>query len=106
MSTALLALFAVGSKSSRLGASPYCRILGSQRYKSTDSAAADGSSAKLGRAYDELNIGVPKEIYKGEARVALSPAGVTALLKAGFKSVIVDSGAGEQAKFNVGFENC
>ena len=36
-----------------------------------------------------------------ERRVALSPAGVAALLKAGFKDVLVQSSAGEAAKFKV-----
>lgn len=103
MSSALLALFAVSSKSSRLGSAHACRILGSQRWNSTDSSAADAGGAKQGRSYEELTIGVPKESLKGEARVALSPAGVSALLKAGFKGVVIDSGAGEQSKFHVRF---
>lgn len=44
--------------------------------------------------------GVPKETFEGEQRVALTPAGVQSLLKAGFKSVIVESGAGAAASFN------
>lgn len=38
-------------------------------------------------------IGVPKEIYPGENRVALIPAGIQSLLSAGF-DVVVQSGAG------------
>jgi len=85
-SSALLALFAVSSKSSRLCGS---RLTG--RF----------SGGKQGRPYEELTIGVPKETYKGENRVGLSPAGAAALLKAGFKGVVVDSGAGEASKFTV-----
>ena len=48
-------------------------------------------------------LGVPKETFSGEKRVALSPAGVTALLKAGFKGVRVEKGAGAAAKFTVSF---
>ena len=40
-----------------------------------------------------------------ERRVALSPAGVAALLKAGFKDVQVQSSAGEAAKFKVCYCN-
>lgn len=97
----ILALFAVSSKSSRLTSGHCSRILGSRRWKSTDSPASNDSKAERGVAYEELTIGVPKESYKGEARVALSPAGVSSLLKAGFKGVIVDSGAGEGSKFQV-----
>lgn len=41
-------------------------------------------------------IGVPKEIYPGENRVALIPAGIQALLSAGFE-VVVQAGAGDNA---------
>ena len=42
---------------------------------------------------------MPKEIFKNEKRVALSPAGVEALVKQGF-NVQVESGAGDHAKFS------
>ena len=45
--------------------------------------------------------GVPKETLDRERRVALTPAGVATLLKAGFQSVLVQSSAGEAAKFKV-----
>lgn len=41
-------------------------------------------------------IGVPKEITPGENRVALIPAGIAALQKAGFE-VVVQAGAGDSA---------
>lgn len=41
-------------------------------------------------------IGVPKEIYPGEARVAIIPSGIQALLDKGF-SVVVQEGAGDGA---------
>ncbi|HLX74013.1 MAG TPA: Re/Si-specific NAD(P)(+) transhydrogenase subunit alpha [Terriglobales bacterium] len=43
-------------------------------------------------------IGVPKESYPGERRVALVPLVVPALIKAGFQ-VVVEAGAGEQAGY-------
>ncbi|KAI5096484.1 NAD(P) transhydrogenase, mitochondrial, partial [Silurus meridionalis] len=55
-------------------------------------------SASLGIPYKQLTVGVPKEIFENELRVALSPAGVDALIKQGF-NVVVESGAGEAAKF-------
>ncbi|WP_396588255.1 Re/Si-specific NAD(P)(+) transhydrogenase subunit alpha [Bermanella sp. R86510] len=44
-------------------------------------------------------IGVPKEIYPGETRVALIPTGIQDLLKAGFE-IVVEQDAGEGAHFS------
>lgn len=55
--------------------------------------------AFVGIPYKQLTVGVPKEIFQNEKRVALSPAGVQALIKQGF-SVLVESGAGEASKFS------
>ncbi|XP_039628796.1 NAD(P) transhydrogenase, mitochondrial-like [Polypterus senegalus] len=55
--------------------------------------------APRGVPYKDLLVGVPKEILKNERRVAVSPAGVQALVKQGF-NVQVESGAGEEAKFS------
>ncbi|XP_040277204.1 NAD(P) transhydrogenase, mitochondrial [Bufo bufo] len=54
---------------------------------------------KQGIPYKQLTVGVPKEIFQNEKRVALSPAGVQALVKQGF-NVIVESGAGDASKFS------
>ena len=51
-----------------------------------------------GIPYKQLTVGVPKEIFQSERRVAISPAGVQALIKQGF-NVVVESGAGEPSKF-------
>ena len=45
-----------------------------------------------------MQIGIPKESFAGETRVAATPATVIALQKLGF-SVLVESGAGEAANF-------
>lgn len=45
--------------------------------------------------------GVPKEAEAGEKRVALTPSVVATLLKAGFKDVCVEAGAGAAAGFSV-----
>jgi H+-translocating NAD(P) transhydrogenase subunit alpha len=45
-----------------------------------------------------MKVGIPKETYPGETRVAVIPAGVTALTKAGLQ-VAVEQGAGTQAGF-------
>ncbi|XP_036164451.1 NAD(P) transhydrogenase, mitochondrial [Myotis myotis] len=57
------------------------------------------SPAKPGIPYKQLTVGIPKEIFQNEKRVALSPAGVQALVKQGF-NVVVESGAGEASKFS------
>lgn len=49
--------------------------------------------------YDRLTVGVPRETFPGERRVALSPANVKLLLKKGFSKVLVERGAGVEADF-------
>ena len=43
-------------------------------------------------------IGVPKENFPGEKRVALIPAGVPGVVKAGLE-IIIESSAGDQAGY-------
>jgi NAD(P) transhydrogenase subunit alpha len=51
-------------------------------------------------------IGIPKEIYSGENRVALIPAGIDALLSAGFH-VIIEEGAGDNSHYGDDeYRNC
>ncbi|XP_061656240.1 NAD(P) transhydrogenase, mitochondrial isoform X1 [Phyllopteryx taeniolatus] len=57
-----------------------------------------GRCASPGIPYKQLTVGVPKEIFQNERRVALSPGGVQALIKQGF-NVVVEAGAGESSKF-------
>merc|ERR1719507_1540344 len=53
-----------------------------------------------GIPYSKLNIGVPKETWTNEKRVAITPAATAMLVKKGF-SVNVESGAGLLSKFRV-----
>jgi NAD(P) transhydrogenase len=46
-----------------------------------------------------LTIGVPKESYPGERRVAITPHNVKLLLKKGFLRVLIERGAGAEAQF-------
>lgn len=46
-----------------------------------------------------MKVGVPKEVYPEERRVALTPEGVERLVKAGFQ-VVVEDGAGVQSSVN------
>ena len=51
-----------------------------------------------GTPYKKLSIGVPREIFPKEQRVALSPAAAQVLIKKGF-TVNVEENAGVQARF-------
>jgi NAD(P) transhydrogenase len=46
-----------------------------------------------------LTVGVPRERFPNERRVALTPANATLLRKKGFSKVLVEHGAGAQAQF-------
>lgn len=49
--------------------------------------------------YSALTVGVPRETYSNERRVALTPPNVALLLKKGFARVLVEHGAGAEAQF-------
>ena len=49
--------------------------------------------------YSALTVGVPREIYPNERRVAITPQNVALLLKKGFAKVLVERGAGAGAEF-------
>jgi NAD/NADP transhydrogenase alpha subunit len=53
----------------------------------------------FGKPTSEVTIGVPKETFPNEKRVALSPEAAQRLIKIGFK-VNVESGAGAFADFS------
>jgi len=55
-------------------------------------------STNKGTPYSNLTIGVPRERFPGEKRVALSPPAVKTLIKDGYK-IVVEDNAGAAAKF-------
>lgn len=57
------------------------------------------TGAPLGIAYEKLTIGIPKETFPLEKRVAATPESVARLVKPGF-TVQVETGAGAQAFFS------
>uniref|UniRef100_A0A1B6FCA9 NAD(P) transhydrogenase, mitochondrial n=1 Tax=Cuerna arida TaxID=1464854 RepID=A0A1B6FCA9_9HEMI len=59
---------------------------------------AQATTQSLGRPYKELSIGVPKEVWQNEKRVAITPQVTATLVKKGF-TVQVEAGAGKEAKF-------
>lgn len=62
--------------------------------------AGVGSSQHTAVPYSQLCVGIPKETFPGERRVAVTPDGVKMLLKDGFKEVVVETGAGAHAEFS------
>ncbi|RAQ52360.1 NAD(P) transhydrogenase [Aspergillus flavus] len=48
--------------------------------------------------YSSLTVGVPRETYLNERRVAITPQNVALLLKKGFSRVLIERGAGEAAE--------
>ena len=52
-----------------------------------------------GIPYKDLTIGIPKEIFKNEKRVALHPAATATLVKKGF-NINVEESAGVESKFS------
>jgi NAD(P) transhydrogenase len=53
----------------------------------------------ISKPYSETTVGVPRETYPDERRVAITPQNVALLLKKGFKKVLVERGAGAEAQF-------
>ncbi|XP_018572715.1 NAD(P) transhydrogenase, mitochondrial [Anoplophora glabripennis] len=65
---------------------------------------AKATSEVQGIPYKNLSIGVPKEIWKNERRVAVTPTVTEILVKKGF-TVKVEENAGREAKFrNIDYE--
>ncbi|KNZ71823.1 NAD(P) transhydrogenase, mitochondrial, partial [Termitomyces sp. J132] len=52
-----------------------------------------------GVPYPSLTVGVPKEVFPGEKRVALTPQNAALLLKKGFSRVLIERHAGVEAQF-------
>ena len=64
------------------------------------SASSNGDSAKpKGTPYSSLKVGIPKENFPLEKRVAATPESVQRLVKPGF-SVLIEDGAGEKAFYS------
>jgi NAD(P) transhydrogenase len=58
-----------------------------------------GSYALPGIPYSSLTVGIPKEIFPHERRVALTPANAALLKKKGVSKVLVEHNAGTEAQF-------
>lgn len=76
----LFYLSVVAAASRRLKTQRSPRLAFSTATPSTDAAAVEAVTAEvLGTPYNQLTIGIPKEIFEGEKRVALSPTAVKTL---------------------------
>ncbi|PMD28681.1 NAD(P) transhydrogenase, alpha chain [Hyaloscypha hepaticicola] len=69
------------------------------RHESDATAPHDYVPPVTSIPYSELTIGVVRETYPNERRVAITPQNAALLLKKGFKRVLVERGAGAEAQF-------
>ena len=67
-------------------------------YSQRRSRTIGESAGKDGKDDSHVIVGVPKESYPGERRVALVPVAIPNLIKAGLE-IILEAGAGEQAGY-------
>merc|ERR1712088_1004294 len=73
-------------------------------FRTTRSVQDAPASETVGIPYSKLHIGVPKETFLNEKRVAITPTVVSTLTKKGFK-INIEENAGLQSKFrNSDFE--
>lgn len=66
---------------------------------STRQQADATKSEEAGIPYSSLIVGVPRESYPNEKRVALTPTNVALLKKKGFSTVLVETHAGANAQY-------
>ncbi|KAI9030307.1 NAD(P) transhydrogenase [Hyaloraphidium curvatum] len=60
---------------------------------------AHASPLLAGVPWKDITVGVPKEVFAGERRVAMTPQNVARLKKAGFAAVQIERGAGAASEF-------
>jgi NAD(P) transhydrogenase len=75
------------------------RILPARHESGDATAPHDYVPPVTSTPYSELTIGVVRETYPNERRVAITPQNASLLLKKGFKRVLVERGAGAEAQF-------
>lgn len=76
----------------------FCGHTGRLLQKQQELPVKDVLKPVPGIPYNKLSIGVPKEIWKNERRVALTPVAAATLVKKGF-TVNIEDGAGLESKF-------
>ncbi|KAI0275891.1 NAD(P) transhydrogenase beta subunit-domain-containing protein [Russula aff. rugulosa BPL654] len=75
------------------------RSLHVSRHAHSDAAASASAQVESGTLYSSLRVGVPRELFPNERRVALTPQNVALLRKKGFAEVLVERDAGTHAQF-------
>ncbi|KAJ3550993.1 hypothetical protein NMY22_g77 [Coprinellus aureogranulatus] len=71
----------------------------STRRPDSKSEVPETTTPSPGIPYSSLTIGVPKEAFTNERRVAVTPQNTSLLLKKGFSNVLVEKHAGVEAQF-------
>jgi H+-translocating NAD(P) transhydrogenase len=84
------------SHSVRQALRPFVSVSSICAEKAKDAATA----TPLGIPYEKLTVGVPKETFDLERRVAATPESVARLVKSGFQAVHVETGAGAKSFFS------
>jgi NAD(P) transhydrogenase len=76
-------------------------FVGYRYFSATSHLLNKDTSAKevTSTPYSSLTIGIPRELFPNERRVALSPQSTSMLLKKGFSRVLVEKDAGKEAQF-------
>ncbi|CAH1402809.1 unnamed protein product [Nezara viridula] len=82
----------------QVAVSRHCKYVIQKRRLHFSPVLRNENNKPLGVATSSLKIGVPKEIWKDERRVAITPGVAATLIKKGF-NVEVEEGAGNSAKF-------
>jgi H+-translocating NAD(P) transhydrogenase len=85
--------------SRHLGRGPLVRTFTASSIVSKDAPDAAQKKTPLGTPYSALTVGIPKETFPLEKRVAASPESVQRLVKPGF-SVVVERDAGAASHFS------
>lgn len=62
-------------------------------------AFSTASTSSVVVPYSSLTVGIPRETFPNERRVAITPQNVALLLKKGFSRVLIEAGAGAEAQF-------
>jgi len=78
---------------------PSVTSLTTTRYATVSDSPSETLPATKTVPYSDLTIGVVRETFPNERRVAITPQNAALLLKKGFSRVLVERGAGVEAQF-------
>ncbi|KAH8587461.1 NAD(P) transhydrogenase mitochondrial precursor [Bisporella sp. PMI_857] len=78
---------------------PHITSLTTTRHATVSEASSEPKSIIKSTPYTSLTVGIVRETFPAERRVAITPQNVVLLLKKGFSKVIIERGAGTEAQF-------